>query len=41
MASFVAKTSWEKPRKSENKNYPSDQFLFDPLQRIEHSIKKI
>ena len=30
MASFVAKTSWERPRKCENKNYPSDQFLVDP-----------
>ena len=31
MASFQAKTSWESPRKSENKNYRSDQFLSDPL----------
>ena len=27
MASFQAKTGWEKPRKRENKNYCSDQFL--------------
>ena len=34
MASFQAKTGWERPRKSENKNYCSDQFLADPLKRI-------
>ena len=34
MASFQAKTGWERPRKSENENYPSDSFLPDPLQRI-------
>ena len=28
---FQAKTSWERPRKSEDKNYCSDQFLPDPL----------
>ena len=27
MASFQAKTGWEKSRKRENKNYCSDQFL--------------
>ena len=27
MASFQAKTSWERSRKSENKNYRFDQFL--------------
>ena len=27
MASFQAKTGWETPRKRENKNYNSDQFL--------------
>ena len=31
MASFQAKTGWERPRKRENKNYPSDQFLPDSL----------
>ena len=30
MAYFKAKTSWKSPRKSENKNYRSDQFLLDP-----------
>ena len=31
MASFQAKTSWERPRKNENKNYPSNQFQPNPL----------
>ena len=31
MASFQAKLGWERPRKRENKNYRSDQFLPDPL----------
>ena len=31
MASFQAKTSWERSRKSENKNYRFDQFLPDLL----------
>ena len=31
MASFQAKTSGERPRKSENKNYRSDQLLPDTL----------
>ena len=30
MASFQAKTVWERPRKRENENYRSDQFLLDP-----------
>ena len=30
MASFQAKTGWEWPRKSENKNYCFDHFLPDP-----------
>ena len=30
MASFQAKTSWERPRKEENKNFPSEQFLPNP-----------
>ena len=31
MASSKAKTGWERPRKSENKNYRSDQFVPDQL----------
>ena len=31
ISSFQAKTGWEMPRKSENKNYRSDQFLPDQL----------
>ena len=31
LASFQAKTSWERTRKSENKNYRFDQFLPDLL----------
>ena len=31
ISSFQAKTGWEMPRKSENKNYRSDQFLPDHL----------
>ena len=30
MVSFVVKPGWERPRKSENKNYRSDHFLPDP-----------
>ena len=30
MACFHAKTGWERPRKSENKNYRSGHFLPDP-----------
>ena len=30
MASFQAKLGLKRPRKSENKNYRSDQFLPDP-----------
>ena len=30
MASFEAKTDWERPRLRENKNYRSDHFLPDP-----------
>ena len=41
MASFQAKTGWEMPRKIENKNYCSDQFLPDSLQRISKKLKKI
>ena len=31
MASFQAKIGWESPRKRENKNYHSNQFLPDHL----------
>ena len=41
MASFHAKIGWEMPRKIENKNYRSDQFLPDSLQRISKKLKKI
>ena len=41
MASFQAKTSWERPRKREKKNYRSDQFLLDPKQRIPKKQQKI
>ena len=30
MASFKAKTGWERARKSENQNYRSNHFLRDP-----------
>ena len=30
MASFQAKTGWERPRTSENKNFRSKHFLHDP-----------
>ena len=40
MVSFQAKTSWERPRKRENKKYRSDQFLPNPEQRIPKKQKK-
>ena len=40
MASFQAKTGWETLRKRENKNYRSDQFVPDPLQRIPKKMQK-
>ena len=40
MASFQAKIGWDRPRKRENKNYRSDQFLPDPLQKIPKDIAK-
>ena len=40
MASFLAKGGWERPRKSENKNYRFDQFLLDPKQKIEKIQQK-
>ena len=33
-AFLQAKTGWETPRKRENKNHRSDQFLPDPKQKI-------
>ena len=30
MASFQAKTGWQRPRKRENRNYRYDQFLRNP-----------
>ena len=30
MASFQAKTGWERPRMSKNKNFRSEHFLPDP-----------
>ena len=42
MVSFPAKPGWERPRKSENKNYHSDHFLPEPQQRIgQKNSKKI
>ena len=40
MASFQAKTFRERPRKSDYKNYRSNHFLPDPLQRIPKNSKK-
>ena len=40
MPSFQAKTGWDRPRKEENKNYHSDQFLPNPLQRIPKKQQK-
>ena len=40
MASFQAKTGWDRSRKRENKNYRSDQFLTNPEQRIPKKLKK-
>ena len=41
MASFQAKTGWDRSRKRENKNYRSDQFLTNPEQRIPKKLKKL
>ena len=41
MASFQPKTSQEMLRNIENKNYRSDQFLPDPLQRIPKKLQKL
>ena len=40
MASFQAKTSRERPRNRENKNYRSDQFLPDSKQNIPKKQQK-
>ena len=40
MASCQAKTSWERLRKSENKNYRFDQFLPVLKQRIPKKQQK-
>ena len=40
MASFQVKIGWETLRKRENKNYRSDQFLPDSLQRIPKKQQK-
>ena len=34
MASFQANIVWKRPRKIENKNYPSVSFLADALWKI-------
>ena len=39
-ASLQAKIDRERPRKIENKNYRSDQFLPDPKSRIQKKYKK-
>ena len=41
ITSFQSKTGWEKSRKSDNKNYRSNHFLPDPLQRIPKNSKKL
>ena len=41
MASFKAKTSWERQRKRENRNFRSDQFLLDPEQKIAKKFIKL
>ena len=40
ICSFHAKTSWERPKKSENKNYCSYLFLPNPLERIPKKMNK-
>ena len=41
MASFHAKIGWERPRKRENKNNRSDQFLPGMKQKIPKKFKKL
>ena len=40
MASFQGKMGWKCPRKRENKNYRSDPFLPDALQKFEKKQPK-
>ena len=40
MASFEAKTGWKRPRKTENKNYSSVQFLPDAKETIPKKLEK-
>ena len=40
LASFQGKKGRERPRKKENKNYRSNEFLPDPKQRIQKKIQK-
>ena len=40
MASFQAKTGWDRPKNGENKNYRSDQFLPKSLQGIQKKNSK-
>ena len=40
MASFPAKTGWDRPKKGENENYRSNQFQPNPLQRIPKKQQK-
>ena len=40
MASFQAKTGWDRPKKGEIENYRSDQFLPNTLQGIPKKIAK-
>ena len=40
MASFEAKTGWKRPRKRENENYCTDQFLTKLEQRIQKKKEK-
>ena len=40
MASFQAKISWERLRKSENKKNRSDEFLPEPEERIPKKQQK-
>ena len=41
MASFQSKIGWRRPRKIENKNYRSVQFLPGAKQQIKKNSKKI
>ena len=40
MASFQAKTGWERPSQREKRNYRSDKFLPDLEQKIKKKIAK-